>query len=167
MSLKNYDPIRAYGEQAGIKRRGERAMKPIARLVVATVGVALVAPAHAQVDCANWNTKSFFETAEVSDVTRCLQAGADLETRNAGGATPLHVAAAVGNVEAIAALAAAGAKLEARGGEGGFTPMHVAMATGNAEAIEALLAAGAKLEARAVSGTTPLHLAAVIGNTDA
>ena len=63
-------------------------MKPIARLVVATVGVALVAPAHAQVDCANWNTKSFFETAEVSDVTRCLQAGADLETRNAGGATP-------------------------------------------------------------------------------
>ena len=138
-------------------------MKPIARLVVATVGVALVAPAHAQVDCANWNTKSFFETAEVSDVTRCLQAGADLETRNAGGATPLHVAAAVGNVEAIAALAAAGAKLEARGGEGGFTPMHVAMATGNAEAIEALLAAGAKLEARAVSGTTPLH----IGNTDA
>ena len=129
-------------------------MKPIARLVVATVGVALVAPAHAQVDCANWNTKSFFETAEVSDVARCLQAGADLEPRNAGGATPLHVAAAVGNVEAIAALAAAGADLEARTESGG-TPLHAAALGGTAETIEALLAEGAKLEARAKDGRKP------------
>ena len=148
------------------RRPTDTFMKPIARLVVATVGVALVAPAHAQVDCANWNTKSFFETAEVSDVTQCLQAGADLETRNAGGTTPLHVAAAIGNVKAIAALTAAGAKLEARA-EGGLTPMHFAAAIGNAETIEALTAAGADLKARAVSGTTPLHVAAAYGNTDA
>ena len=137
-------------------------MKPIARLVVATVGVALVTPAHAQVDCADWNTKSFFETAEVSDVTRCLQAGADLEARGGGGTTPLHVAAAIGNAEAIAALTAAGAKLEARAKDG-RTPLHTAAEGENADAIAALAAAGAKLEARYGDGTTPLHLAALGG----
>ena len=140
-------------------------MKPIARLVVTTVGVALVAPAHAQIDCAAWNTKSFFLAAEVSDVPRCLQAGADLEARGAGGHTPLHVAAAIGNAEAIAALTAAGAKLEARA-EGGLTPLHVAVLSGNAEAIEALLRAGPDLEAQCEKGTA-LHVAALGGTAEA
>ena len=133
-------------------------MKPIARLVVATVGVALVAPAHAQIDCANWNTKSFFETAEVSDVTRCLQAGGDLEARGAGGTTPLHVAAAIGNIDAIAALAAAGADLEARA-EGGGTPLHLAALGGTAEAVMALLKAGADPKVRNNSDELPFDYA--------
>ena len=140
-------------------------MKPRTCFVAVYVAFGLVAPAHAQIDCAAWNTKSFFLAAEVSDVTRCLQEGSDLEARGGDGLTPLHWAAGLGNAEAIEALAAAGAKLEARA-ESGFTPLHFAAGTGNAEAIEALAAAGAKLEARAESGSTPLHLAASIGNAE-
>ena len=134
-------------------------MKPIARLVVATVGVALVAPAHAQVDCADWNTKSFFETAEVSDVTRCLQAGADLEARGGeGGFTPLHWAAFTGNAEVIAALAAAGAKLEARY-ENGTTPLHWAALGGTAKTVMALLKEGADPKVRNNSDELPFDYA--------
>ena len=80
-------------------------MKPITCLVGATVAVALVAcqpiPIDVQVDCADWNTQSFFEAAETSDVTRCLQEGADLQARDDDGFTPLHMAAFVGNAQAI------------------------------------------------------------------
>ena len=113
-------------------------MKPITCLVAATVAMVLAGPVHAQVDCADWNTAAFFEAAEVSDVTRCLQAGANPKARYEGGLTPLHVAMATGNAKVIAALAAAGADLEARG-EGGLTPLHVAA---NAERVTALLQAG-------------------------
>ena len=68
-------------------------MKPRTCFVAVYVALALVAPAHAQIDCAAWNTKSFFLAAEVSDVTRCLQEGADLEARGCDGLTPLHWAA--------------------------------------------------------------------------
>ena len=68
-------------------------MKPRTCFVAAYVALALVAPAHAQIDCAAWNTEAYFEAAEVSDVTRCLQAGMDLEARSESGSTPLHTAA--------------------------------------------------------------------------
>ena len=74
-------------------------MKTRTCFVAVYVALALVAPAHAQIDCAAWNTKSFFLAAEVSDVTRCLQEGADLEARGGDGLTPLHLAAA-GTAEA-------------------------------------------------------------------
>ena len=98
-------------------------MKPRTCFVAVYVALALVAPAHAQIDCAAWNTKSFFLAAEVSDVTRCLQAGADLEARGAGGLTPLHLAVLSGNAEAIEALLRAGPDLEPRS-EDGTTPLH-------------------------------------------
>ena len=112
------------------------------------------AAVQAQIDCADWNTEAFFKAAEVSDVTRCLQAGADANALAVGGYTPLHVAAFLGRAEAIAMLAAAGADLEART-EGGATPLHMAT---SAEVIEALAAAGASLEARNSAHATPLHM---------
>ena len=107
-------------------------MNPIAYLMTAIVAVALgacgngaKAPLHAQADCADWNTEAFFEAAEVSDVTRCLQAGMDPEARAEWSLTPLHWAAHFGNAEAIEALLRAGADLEARD-ESGYTPLHLA-----------------------------------------
>ena len=66
-------------------------------------------PSPAQVDCANWNTAAFFKSAEASDVTLCLQAGADLEVRDVSGSTPLRLATEAGNLEAVTTLSNAGA----------------------------------------------------------
>ena len=99
-------------------------------------------PTHAQVDCAHWNTASFFEAAKLSDVTRCLQAGADLETRDGLGHTPLYQAVINGTTQAVTALLQAGANPDARNVIC-MTPLHYAAALWRSGAGMALLAAGA------------------------
>ena len=133
-------------------------MKPVACLAVVTASMVITIPVYAQVDCADWNTEAFFEAAEVSDVTRCLQAGSNPMARDEDGSTPLHSAASGGRAEAIDALLKAGANLEART-LNGSTPLHSAAAIGTAEAVTALLEVGANLEAQNFKGETPLHLA--------
>ena len=69
-------------------------------------------------DCANWNTKEFFETATPKVVTDCLQAGANLNVRDDDGydLTPLHWAARRNeNPTVITALLDAGCRLECAG----------------------------------------------------
>ena len=141
-------------------------MNPIAYLMTAIVAVALGAcgngektPLHAQADCADWNTEAFDEVATVSDVTRCLEAGADPNARDEWGMTPLYRAAGFGgNAEVIEALAAAGANLEARD-ESGQTPLHKAAERGTVEAVETLLAGGADLAARDNDDNLPFDYA--------
>ena len=132
-----------------------------------TVALALATPVHAQVDCADWNTAAFFEAAEVSDVTRCLQAGANLEAGDDElGFTPLHWSAMSGTIEAVTALLEAGADPKARS-EYGFIPLHLAARSEIGEAVTALLEAGANLESSDKRGWTPLHLAAMFGTDEA
>lgn len=116
-------------------------MKSITCLVAATIAVVFAAPSPAQVDCANWNTEAFFKAAEASDVTRCLQAGAGLEVRDESGRTPLRLAALVGNVEAVTALANAGADPNVQSSFG--TPLFELASDGTVEIVKALLEAGA------------------------
>ena len=123
-------------------------------------------PAPAQVDCADWNTAAFFAAAKLSDVTRCLQAGADLETRDRRGETPLHFAVIVENDEAVKALVNHGADLEARSGNN-LTPLQRALALGTTGAAIALLEAGADPNGRDEFGQTPLHFAVTRGNAEA
>ena len=120
----------------------------------ATVAVALATPVHAQVDCADWNTSDFFKTSAVSDVTRCLQAGADLEARDRRGETPLHRAAIAGNAEVVTVLLEAGADPNARSLIC-QTPLHYAAALWRSETGLALLAAGADPAARSEDGRLP------------
>ena len=57
-------------------------MKTRTCFVSVYVALGLAATLHAQADCADWNTRAFFEVTEVSDVTRCLQSGLDPQARN-------------------------------------------------------------------------------------
>ena len=127
--------------------------------VIRSMAIGVMAEPTSKVDCADWNTTAFFEAAEVSDVIRCLQAGADLNARDGFGITPLHGAARTGTVEMVTALLEAGADPNARDGLG-ITPLYMVAEAGSAEAVTALLQAGANPNARNRDGYTPLHGAA-------
>jgi ankyrin repeat protein len=79
---------------------------------------------------------------------------------------PLHLAAAVGNVAAAAALVDAGAALDAQDANR-LTPLTMAAMCGRADAIRMLAARGASANARDVNDWTPLHLACFRGHDDA
>ena len=98
-------------------------MKLTTCLVTATVAAMFAVSVHAQVDCANWNTEAFFKAAKASDVTRCLEAGANPAEGDFGYPSPLHTAALVGTAEVVTALVEAGADPDAPD-EDGYTPLH-------------------------------------------
>src|SRR5690606_7169163 len=115
--------------------------------------------------------------------------GADLEARDAAGATPLMIAAGHGSVDGIQALIAAGADLDARDYDAwtptitagksdplevlerlqtydnvhphGWTPLMYASRFGSPEAVRALLNAGANRNATASDGVSAMDLAAL------
>lgn len=106
--------------------------------------------------CEGWNTGEFFNSAAVTDVTRCLALGKDVNAREyETSPTPLHRAAQVGSPAMIGALIEAGADVEATAnfGEGGgpysgqtgFTPLHVAGLWGTPANTQALIDAGANV----------------------
>ena len=136
-------------------------MKPITCLLAFTAALVIATPVYAQVDCTDWNTAAFFDVAEVSDVTRCLQAGANLEARNGHGQTPLHRVVSSGTGEAVTALLEVGADLNAQDAPlSGFTPLHyAAQLRTTIEYVTALLAAGADPNARDSDGTLPFDYA--------
>ena len=108
-----------------------------------------------QPDCADWNTRSFFETAAPEDVTACLIAGAHPNVGDEFAKTPLHLAAALNENAAVAeALIAAGADPNARD-KLGTTPLHDVLRV--AQNVEVLIAAGVPVGTRDQSGRTPLH----------
>jgi len=81
-----------------------------------------------------------------------------------GAADSIHVAAAVGNIEAVKQHLAAGANVNAKDDDG-WTPLLYAAAEGRKEVAELLIANGADVNVN-VYGTTPLHIAAFSGHTE-
>jgi hypothetical protein len=88
-----------------------------------------------------------------------LAAGANANTRDRAGETPLHKAAEKGSTAATLALLGAGAKVNALDEEGA-TPLHSAAAWGHVELARALLDAGAEIDALDGDRETALHLVA-------
>ena len=131
-------------------------------LLVAAM-LALGAPALAA-DCAEWNTWGFFETATLEEVVSCLEAGVDVNARNASGWTPLHYVTRQADHPAIVeALLEAGADVNARRTSDSRTPLHFVTRQADDPAIiilEVLLEAGADTNARDKDSWTPLHFAA-------
>jgi ankyrin repeat protein len=92
-----------------------------------------------------------------------LRMGADPNTQNRGGHTPLYCVANECPSEMgpaiVRMLVRAGADVNACGGVTRATALHMAARRGHTAVIEALLDSGAAIEARDVKGHTPLQRA--------
>ena len=115
-----------------------------------------------------------FEAAALGDAAQLdelLRGDPDLARAwSQDGFTALHYAAFFGSPEALRALVAAGADLEARSTNQEFapgaSPLHSAVAAGRMDNTEALLEAGADPNARQHGGFTPLMEAEQRGDLD-
>lgn len=96
-------------------------------------------------------------------VTRLAKAGASL-THTSEGHTALHLAANENHVEAVRALAAAGANLNARSGPDSPTPLLAAIGNGSTAAVVALVDAGADPNVAIASDLSAISKAIALGN---
>lgn len=87
-----------------------------------------------------------------------LDRGANIEARNARGATPLVTAATNGNLALVLLLLHQGADVEARDRDGN-TALHEASLQSHLACVDALLTAGARTSIRNELGFTALHQA--------
>jgi ankyrin repeat protein len=120
-----------------------------------------------------WHHYAAANTGTV-DSARFLISFAIVPSLQAGG-TLLHLAAAVGALERVAALlrgggvevddSAPGAEVDALNDHAHSALVHAA-AMGHAPVVRALLAAGAAVERRGRDGATPLMIAAAFGHAD-
>ncbi|MGO0306135.1 ankyrin repeat domain-containing protein [Endozoicomonas acroporae] len=92
---------------------------------------------------------------DLASVKTLLEQGADIESRDRYGETPLFLAVTPENKEVLNFLLAAGASVNVRNSSG-QTPLHGAF---SGETVQQLLAWGADIEARDNCGNTPLFLA--------
>ena len=92
-------------------------------------------------------------------VIQLLAEGADKETKDDRGSTPLHNAAFYGHVSVARALLQAGADKDAKTKDG-ETPLHSTSRRGQTAIAAMLIEAGADVDARA-DEMTPLHFAAL------
>lgn len=121
-------------------------------------GVAWSTPLH--------RVMSLFPGREAVDIASVLlEAGADVNTRNDYGSTPLHTAASSGDTAMVSILLDGGADANTRS-QGGNTPLHngASGSRGNGPTMSLLVQAGADVNARTDLGATPLHWAVSQGN---
>ena len=124
-------------------------------------------------DCARFNTATFFHLAPPETVARCIEGGADVKAESVyrrdgsqlPGLTPLHFASVWARDPAIVSLLVqAGAEVNALDNSGG-SPLHAAAGSTDDPAMIVVLAeAGAELNVwrpgvHSPYGWTPLHLA--------
>jgi ankyrin repeat protein len=118
-----------------------------------------------------WQFRGFpLHAAALADdsarISELVASGFEVDYRDRYGKTPLMVAAAFGNVDAVRRLLALGADIEAGDTVTGARALHHAARMGHAglPAARVLAAAGADVNAGAFHGETPLHLAASYGH---
>jgi CubicO group peptidase (beta-lactamase class C family) len=106
--------------------------------------------------------KSLHEAALLGDmdaVRQHIEAGSDLNRKDAYGSTPLIVAITFGKTDAARALIEAGSDIKISNNEG-LTPLHLAAFFGRTEIVRALLDNGADRYLRNNSGSTAFDIVA-------
>jgi hemoglobin len=102
-------------------------------------------------------------SGDLTTVELLLRLGADPDTADAGGHTPLYCLAnecqGSGGAKVVRALVQAGASVDASDGVKRCTALHMAARRGNLQVAEALLDCGAGIEVRDSLGDTPLRRA--------
>jgi ankyrin repeat protein len=101
----------------------------------------------------------------VSEVTRLLDSGADVNAVDSEGWSPLIAASWAGHLKVVRILLERGADVHARDGAG-ETALMAAATKGRVEIVKALLEKGANANAKDKDGTTPLMRAAWKGYLD-
>jgi hypothetical protein len=94
-----------------------------------------------------------------------LEAGANIESKDNNGQTPLWWAARSSNVAMVKLLLEAGANIESKD-TNGQTPLWWAARNSNVAMVKLLLEAGTNIESKDTSGQTPLWWAARNSNVD-
>jgi CubicO group peptidase (beta-lactamase class C family) len=92
-------------------------------------------------------------------VRQHIEAGSDLNAKDAYGSTPLIIAATFGKTEVARALIEAGADMNIRNNEGA-TPLHIAALFCRPEIVKALLDKGANKYLRDSNGSTAFDIVA-------
>lgn len=107
---------------------------------------------------ARWLSLDFWRNAGFDDVRAALDCGADIETKDDDGGTPLHWAAGFGEPSVVTVLLDYGANIEAKD-DSGRTPLHRAALFGEPSVVIVLLDRGANVYAQNNDGETPLDVA--------
>lgn len=102
---------------------------------------------------------------DVAELESLLMNGADPNLFDRQGVAPLHTVARLGRVDAIRALAKAGALVDLRDRRNGWTPLLHAIHKREGLAVIALLESGADPNGRAKGRVAPLMMAAGYGMT--
>lgn len=92
-------------------------------------------------------------------VSMLIACGADVNSTNKGGQTPLHYAASKNRYEIAEALLQNGAYVNAQDQTCGSSPLHRAASRGHSKMVKLLLKHGASYDIQDVEGNTALHLA--------
>jgi ankyrin repeat protein len=90
----------------------------------------------------------------------------DINARNIRGQTPLHLASAEGNNNAVQLLLENGAEVDAVATNSGCTSLHYAASLGHVDLCELLVRYGADTDAQTARLGTPLHLAVSRGHPE-
>lgn len=98
---------------------------------------------------------------DLRKVALALNLGADVNTKEKSGMSPLHRARSVTIAEL---LISAGAKVNAEDDEDGWSPLAVAAYYDNVALAEYLISAGADVNSKDKWGQSPLHWVVSLGN---